>query len=92
VPVRTPGGQVVSFNCGGPAFLMPQQRLESYVLPRLLRAADALARDIGGVAGAALTAQHASTAAPSPADAPPAARARRAAKSSSRKPTLGAPA
>ena len=89
VPVRTPGGQVVSLNCGGPSFLMPQQRLESFVLPRLLRAADALARDVGGVAGAALTQPKAGDAAPRGR-----ARAPRAtAQSSIRKPTTqGAPA
>ena len=95
VPVRTPGGQVVSLNCGGPSFLMPQQRLESFVLPRLLRAADALTRFVGGVAGAALTTQHLPALAPKqPAGAHRAtARARSVAKSSSRKPsTLGAPA
>lgn len=89
VPVRTPGGQVVSLNCGGPSFLMPQQRLESFVLPRLLRAADALARDVGGIAGAALTQPMAGDAA----TRGTARTQRAAAKSSIRKPTTqGAPA
>jgi IclR family transcriptional regulator, positive regulator for flagellar biogenesis len=48
VAVRTPGGEVVAINCGGPAFLMPRERLENFVVPRLLKAAESLARDIGG--------------------------------------------
>ncbi|MDE2370479.1 MAG: helix-turn-helix domain-containing protein [Burkholderiales bacterium] len=55
VPIRTPGGEVVSMNCGGPAFLIPKARLEAVIVPRLLRAAAAFARDIGGVSGPALT-------------------------------------
>lgn len=56
VPIRTPGGEVISLNCGSPAFVMPAERLLKVVVPRILAAADALARDIGGVAGPALTA------------------------------------
>ncbi|MBX3604067.1 MAG: hypothetical protein KF788_02280 [Piscinibacter sp.] len=56
VPVRTPGGEVVALNCGGPAFLMPPDQLLRRVVPRLLRAAEALAREIGGTSGAALDA------------------------------------
>lgn len=48
VAVRTPGGEVVALNCGGPAFLMPAQRLKDFVVPRLLATAAALAADIGG--------------------------------------------
>jgi DNA-binding IclR family transcriptional regulator len=56
VPVRTPGGEVVTINCGSPSFVMPAQRLHEFVIPRLVAAADAFAADIGGVAGYALTA------------------------------------
>jgi DNA-binding IclR family transcriptional regulator len=55
VPIRTPSGEVVAINCGGPSFLIPQDTLERQVVPRLVRAAQALARDIGGIAGTALT-------------------------------------
>jgi DNA-binding IclR family transcriptional regulator len=54
-PIRTPGGEVVTINCGSPAFVMPAERLREKVVPLLLKAAEALARDIGGVAGPALT-------------------------------------
>lgn len=55
VPVRAASGEVVAINCGGPAFVLPAERLHEVALPRLLAAAEALARDIGGVAGRALT-------------------------------------
>lgn len=61
VPVRTPGGEVVTINCGSPAFVMPAERLREVVIPKLLRAADALAHDIGGIAGPALTAAYPGT-------------------------------
>jgi DNA-binding IclR family transcriptional regulator len=54
-PIRTPGGEVVTINCGSPAFVMPAERLREKVVPLLLKAAEALARDIGGTAGPALT-------------------------------------
>jgi len=56
VPIRTPGGEVISINCGGPSFLMPVERLREVAIPAVVRAAAALAHDIGGVAGLALTA------------------------------------
>ncbi|HSI57910.1 MAG TPA: IclR family transcriptional regulator C-terminal domain-containing protein, partial [Ideonella sp.] len=56
VPLRTAGGEVVCLNCGGPAFVLSAERLREVVVPRLLQAAAALAHDIGGVAGPALTA------------------------------------
>lgn len=72
VPVRTPRGEVISLNCGGPSFLMPAQRLTEVALPALLRHAQALARDIGGLAGRALTQEGVETAAPSkPSQGPP---------------------
>ena len=55
VPVRTPGGEIISLNCGSPAFVLPSERLEKVVVPRILAAAQALARDIGGIAGPELT-------------------------------------
>ena len=55
VPVCTADGQVVSLNCGGPAFMLTEEKLRDAVVPRLLQAAQALAHDIGGVAGPALT-------------------------------------
>jgi len=57
VPVRAPSGEVLSLNCGGPSFVVPAERLQEQVIPRLLAAAEALARAIGGVAGPALMAQ-----------------------------------
>lgn len=76
VPVRTPGGEVVTMNCGSPAFVMPAERLREKVVPLLLQAAAALARDIGGTSGAALTASEAVPPA-APAEAPVKAPARR---------------
>jgi DNA-binding IclR family transcriptional regulator len=55
VPIRTPGGEVITLNCGSPAFVMPAERLQRVVVPRLLKTAQALATEIGGVAAAALT-------------------------------------
>ena len=55
VPVRTPGGEVVAINCGGPAFVLDVERIHGFVLPKLLAAAEAIGRDIGGTAGRALT-------------------------------------
>jgi IclR family transcriptional regulator, positive regulator for flagellar biogenesis len=55
VPVRTAGGEVVAINCGGPSLVLPAERLHKVVVPHLLAAAQAFAKDIGGVAGLALT-------------------------------------
>lgn len=55
VPVRTPSGEVITLNCGGPSFVMPAERLREEGIPALLRTAEALARDIGGAAGRAVT-------------------------------------
>ncbi|MEO7939318.1 MAG: IclR family transcriptional regulator [Burkholderiaceae bacterium] len=78
VPVRTASGEIISINCGSPAFVLPIERLKNFVLPRLLEAAHALARDIGGSAGLALTAQAAQEGIrlPPPAAVPVVARAR----------------
>jgi DNA-binding IclR family transcriptional regulator len=75
VPVRTAGGEVVTINCGSPAFVMPAERLREFVVPKILRAAAALATDIGGVAGLELTSSPDSN--PPPRANPPAARKRR---------------
>ncbi len=64
VGIRTPAGEVVAINCGGPAFLMPAQRLSDVVVPRLMAAADAIARSIGGTVVPTVTV------APSPACSP----------------------
>jgi len=55
VPVRTASGEVIAINCGGPSFVMPTERLREVGIPALLRTAEALARDIGGAAGVAVT-------------------------------------
>jgi len=65
VPIRTPSGEVITINCGGPSFVMPADRLREVAIPALVRTAAALARDIGGVAGSAMM---------SPESAEPAAR------------------
>jgi IclR family transcriptional regulator, positive regulator for flagellar biogenesis len=48
VALRTPAGEVLAINCGGPSFLMPAQRLQDVVVPRLLATAAAIAQEIGG--------------------------------------------
>ncbi len=51
VPIRTASGEVISLNCGGAAFVLPEDRLRKVVVPLVLRAARALADDIGGAPG-----------------------------------------
>ena len=77
VPVRTPGGEIVTMNCGSPAFVMPAERLREKVVPLLLDAAAALARDIGGTSGAALTASDAPPESPAAAPSAPSPARRR---------------
>lgn len=55
VPLRTPRGEVVSLNCGSPTAVVSAERLQREVLPRLHAMADAIATEIGGAAGLALT-------------------------------------
>ncbi len=55
VPVRTPAGEIFTINCGGPSFVMPAERLREEAIPAVVHTAQALAKDIGGVAGLALT-------------------------------------
>lgn len=54
VPVRMADGQVITLNCGGPAFMLPEDQLVKVMVPQLLQAAQNLARDIGGLTGAEL--------------------------------------
>ncbi len=80
VPIRTASGEVISMNCGGAAFVLPEERLRQVVLPQVLRAAQALAADIGGVAGLEpMHLRHGATpaAAPAVSRAPPAPPGRR---------------
>lgn len=56
VALTGPGGEVMSFNCGGPAFVFTEERLRSEVAPALAAMVQAVAADIGG---------HAAQAAPS---------------------------
>lgn len=46
--VRTPAGDRVGLNCGGPAFQFSEDRLRRQVAPQLLATARAIADDIGG--------------------------------------------
>jgi DNA-binding IclR family transcriptional regulator len=80
VPVRTPSGEVVSLNCGGPAFVLTHDRLRQTVVPALTEAARRLAADIGGLAGLALTQPRpdAAEARPAPSDTPSTKTPRRA--------------
>jgi IclR family transcriptional regulator, positive regulator for flagellar biogenesis len=45
-----PRGEVMSFNCGGPAYAFTEARLRAEVAPALLRTVKAIADDIGGSA------------------------------------------
>lgn len=48
VAVRGPAGDVMAFNCGGPAFLFPEERLRVETAPALTAMAAGVAQDIGG--------------------------------------------
>jgi IclR family transcriptional regulator, positive regulator for flagellar biogenesis len=43
-----PRGEVMAFNCGGPAFVFTEERLHNDVAPALIEMARAIAADIGG--------------------------------------------
>lgn len=43
-----PRGEVMSFNCGGPAFVFTEERLKNEVAPALAEMVRAIAADIGG--------------------------------------------
>lgn len=47
-PIVLPGGERLAINCGGPAASFPEERLCNAVAPRLLAAAHAIAREVGG--------------------------------------------
>ena len=53
VALTGPAGEVMAFNCGGPAFLFSEARLKSEVAPALIQMAVQIAADIGGVAALA---------------------------------------
>ncbi len=48
VAISGPGGDVMAFNCGGPAFAFDVERLRTAVAPALMRMASQIAADIGG--------------------------------------------
>lgn len=50
VALTGPRGEVMAFNCGGPAFAFPEDRLRDEIAPALLALVQAVADDIGGVA------------------------------------------
>ena len=50
VALTGPRGEVMAFNCGGPAFAFPESRLREEIVPALLALVQAVADDIGGVA------------------------------------------
>lgn len=52
--LRTPAGDRVGLNCGGPAFQFSEERLRRQVAPQLLATARAIADDIGGTGPLAL--------------------------------------
>jgi DNA-binding IclR family transcriptional regulator len=54
VPISTASGEVISLNCGSPAFVIPSDKLIKNVVPQLRRAAQAIAHDIGGLSGSDL--------------------------------------
>lgn len=58
VPLRTASGEVVSLNCGSPTAVLSAERLQTEVLPRLHAAAQAIATQIGGLAGLDLMHPH----------------------------------
>ena len=50
VALTGPRGEVMAFNCGGPAFVFSEDRLRAEIAPALLALVRAVADDIGGVA------------------------------------------
>jgi DNA-binding IclR family transcriptional regulator len=50
VALTGPAGDVMAFNCGGPAFVFSEERLLSEVAPALIKMVQQIAADIGGVA------------------------------------------
>ena len=52
VALTGPRGEVMAFNCGGPAFAFSEDRLRQDIAPQLLALVRAVANDIGGRAAA----------------------------------------
>ncbi len=50
VALSGPTGDVMAFNCGGPAFVFSEARLRTEVAPALLQMVEDIAADIGGIA------------------------------------------
>ena len=53
VALTGPSGELMSFNCGGPAFVFTKGRLRSEVAPALASMVQDIAADIGGTSAAA---------------------------------------
>lgn len=53
VALTGPTGEVMAFNCGGPAFVFSAERLRDEVAPALIALARRIAADIGGAAALA---------------------------------------
>jgi IclR family transcriptional regulator, positive regulator for flagellar biogenesis len=49
VALRGPRAEVLTFNCGGPAFAFSEKRLRNEIAPALVQMARQIAQDIGGV-------------------------------------------
>lgn len=47
VPLQTSSGEIMTLNCGGPAFRFSEDRLRRRVAPRLLAVANTIATEIG---------------------------------------------
>ncbi|MDO8767883.1 MAG: IclR family transcriptional regulator [Burkholderiaceae bacterium] len=50
VALTGPDGEVMAFNCGGPAFVFTEERLRQEIAPALVAMVQAVAADIGGTA------------------------------------------
>ena len=48
VALRGPGGEVMAFNCGGPAFWFSEERLRNEIAPALIQTVRQIAAEIGG--------------------------------------------
>jgi len=48
VALRTPSGDIMALNCGGPSFRFTEEKLRRRVVPRLLAMAGRISVDIGG--------------------------------------------
>lgn len=60
VALTGPRGEVMAFNCGGPAFVFTEERLRNEVSPALAAMVQAVAADIGGAAAPASASEEAS--------------------------------